>query len=191
MALARPALGRTLVRLRRSRQGAVTIAGEHARLGPQESLRTTWRLGTTERVKFTAVIANGVVVIRATAVGAEIIGLSIMSSQKPLDGSDAFLPLTNPAPKRTDSSGSISARWNAQTVTGPAVGGAATLTLLASVCLGPAVADLGNYEILQFPWNGKAVASLPPTPHAITQADAQRLQTTACRIAPDYPKATP
>jgi hypothetical protein len=147
-----------------------------------------WR--APSRVSLTATLTTGVVGIRATAPGAEIIGLSIMSSQPPANGGDAIFPLTNPAPKRTDASGSITATWNAQTITGPAIGHPATLTLVASACLGPAVPDPGNYILKQFSWNGTIVTPTTTLPK-LTKSTAQRAQAAACRIAPDYPKASP
>ena len=174
-------------------------AGKVQSQSPENALGTNpakvcSRLGGWEpprHVALAATIAKGVASIQANAAGAEIIGLSIMSSQQPTIGTDAIFPLTNPAPKRTDAAGAITATWNAETVTGPAIGRPATLTLLASVCLGPAVADPGNYAIWQVIWNGKMIAQAATAPHSVTQAEAQRLQTTACRIAPDYPKSSP
>lgn len=131
-------------------------------------------------------ISEGVVVIRAFSEQAEIIGLSIASSQPLKNGSDSVFPLTEPAPKLTHGTGIITAAWNAQAATGPAVGRPATFTLLASVCLGPAVADLGNYAIQQFSWSGAAMSALSSRPSSLTRAQKLYLQTAACRIAPDY-----
>ncbi len=161
-------------------------------LGPapdrQCSRHGGWR--APNQISLTATLTNGVASIRATAPRAEIIGLSIMTSQPLANGSDPIFPFTNPAPKRTDSSGSIPAVWYPQTVTGPAVGRPATLTLVASVCLGPAVPDPGNYALQQFSWNGKTVTSAA-TPSKLTRDIAQRVQAAACRVAPDYPKGSP
>lgn len=156
--------------------------------------RSCLRLGgwrEPQHLGLTGPLARGVVHIHAAAPGAQIIGLSIFSSRAPLDGSGAIFALTNPAPKRTDPAGSISATWQAQSATGPALGGPATLTLLADVCLGPAVPDPSNYAILQFAWNGQTIRPLAAKSHAIGAAEVRRLQTSACRIAPDYPKASP
>jgi hypothetical protein len=81
--------------------------------------------------------------------------------------------------------------WNAQTLTGPAIGQSTTLTLVASVCVAPGVLDFGNYTFRQFSWNDKTVVPITALPKSITHTDAQHLQTDACRIAPDYPKASP
>jgi hypothetical protein len=136
-----------------------------------------------------ASLLNGVVSLTAHSSGSEIVGLSIMSSQPPIDGGDPIFPFTNPAPLRTDSSGAITATWNAQAVTAPSIGRPTTFTLMASVCLGPAVADPGNYALVDYQWNGRALASTKP--QSPNPAEIERLQTTACRIAPDYPKDEP
>jgi hypothetical protein len=135
-------------------------------------------------------LSHGVVDIRAFSKKAEIIGISIMSSKPLKDGSDPIFPLTSPTPTLTDETGSITATWNAQTVTGPAIDHGATLTLMASVCLGPAVADPGNYETRQFIWDGKVITPAPGRSVSIPNADVRRLQTSACRIAPDYKPKT-
>lgn len=137
----------------------------------------------------TPALTNGVVSLKARSTGAEIIGLSIMSSQPPKNGSDSIFPFTNPAPLRTDEAGAITATWNAQAVTAPFIGRPTTLTLMASVCLGPAISDPGNYAVATYEWNSQRLA--PTKSMKLTSAEAQRLQTAACRIAPDYPNAEP
>jgi hypothetical protein len=142
------------------------------------------------RLALTASLAtNGVVSLAAHSAGSEIIGFSIISSQPPNDGDDPIFPFTNPAPLRTDSSGATTATWNARAVTAPSVGHPTTLTLMASVCLGPAVIDPGNYALAAYNWNGQRLTATKP--QNLTSDEAQRLQTAACRIAPDYPKAEP
>jgi hypothetical protein len=145
-----------------------------------------WKPPTS--VVLTTSIKQGVITISASSEGAEIIGVSVMSSQTLKDGSDSVFQLTEPAPDLTHGTGSITATWNAQAVTGPAVGRPATFTLLASVCLGPAVADLESYAIRQFDWNGKVITAGPSKMKSLLPTRSQRLhlQAAACRIAPGY-----
>jgi hypothetical protein len=133
---------------------------------------------------------KGVVTAHATAIGAELIGISVESSRHPQDGSDAIFHLANPAPLRTDTTSSIIATWNAETITGKAIGPyAATFTLMASVCLAPAVPDPRDYAVSRFAWNGQTVTPLANNSPSVS--NEKRLQTEACRVAPDYPKAEP
>jgi hypothetical protein len=143
------------------------------------------------RVSLRTGSSHGVVHIGATAEGSVLIGLSIMSSKSPDDGSDPIFSLTDPAPKRADASGVITALWYAQAMTGPSIGRPTTLTLVASVCLGPAVPDPGNYAVKQFAWTGAALKPLADAAPSTAEGTAQRLQAAACRVAPDYPKAAP
>jgi hypothetical protein len=141
-------------------------------------------------LKLTTSLAKGVVTARATAVGADLIGISIMSTRHPEDGSDTIFYLTNPEPKRTDPQGSITATWNAETLTGKAIGAhRATFTLIASVCLAPAVPAPDNYAVGRFAWNGKAVSSLSNTSTVVPEKT--RVLAEACRVAPDYPNKAP
>ncbi len=131
------------------------------------------------------IIKQGVVHIEAKAPGAGIIGIGIMSSARPKNGSDPVFSLSEWAPTLTNSSGTIEASWNAQ-FSGPAIGVATTFTLIASVCLGPAVIDPNNYHIQQFMWNGKTISAKRTQQDVINSSEALRLQTAACSIAPNY-----
>jgi hypothetical protein len=131
-------------------------------------------------------LSHGVVSIRASSERAEIIGLSILSDHPLKDGTDAVVALTEPA-ELTHEAGTITATWNVEAVTVPAVGQPATFTLLASACLGPAVADLEGYATRAFTWNGKSLSESPSEPGSLTQAQLLHLQTAACHVAPPKP----
>jgi hypothetical protein len=139
----------------------------------------------------TATRGTRAVTINAKASGAQLIGLSLYASPAPA-ASGNVVPLTSPVPKRTSATGAISADWNAGTVTGPAIGNrAAEIVLMASVCLAPAVPDPDDYALMGFAWNGRHIARSQATGSRLRTPELSRMQTTACRVAPDYPKAAP
>lgn len=178
---------------------AFVAAGKVQSQSPESALKTqpasicakhgAWAL--PKQLKLATALAKGIVTAHATAVGAELIGMSILSSRRPENGSDEIFPLTSPAPLRTDSTGTTPpATWNAETITGKAVGPqSAIFTLVASVCLAPAVPAPRDYAVARFSWNGKTVAPLANNSPSVP--NRKRALAEACRVAPDYPKAEP
>lgn len=143
-----------------------------------------------QHIALATTLTNGVVTVKADAVGAELIGVSLMSSRPPANGTGSIFYLTDPAPKRTDRSGAITATWNATSATGQAIGHyPATFTVVAAVCIGPAVPYHNDYADRQYSWNGEILS--PTTSSSLSSGIAERLQEEACRIAPDYPKKEP
>jgi hypothetical protein len=163
-------------------QSAESKLGE----GPQKVCSQHGGWTSPSPIALSTKLKNGVVAIRAASKGAEIIGLSIMANHALADGSDPIFPLTEAVPLLTHGTGAVTATWDAQTTTGPAAGGPATFTLLASVCLGPAVADSSNETAHSFAWDGRHVTELAASKTQLTSEQRQHLQTAACRIAPGY-----
>jgi hypothetical protein len=112
--------------------GTVQSQSAENELGEGPS-KTCGRLGgwkAPSPVVLTTSIRHGVISIRASSEGAEIIGLSIMSSQALKNGSDPIFALTESAPDLTHRTGSITASWNAQAYTGPRRGAPSNVHLV-------------------------------------------------------------
>jgi hypothetical protein len=142
-----------------------------------------WKL--PKQLTLTTTLTKGVVTAHASALGSELIGVSVLSSRPPENGSSSIRSVTTPTPEPTDASSSITATWKAEAGTGKVVGPhSAIFTLVASACLAPAVPATDNYAVRRFAWDGRTISPLSDNSSNIPYKE--RLLEEACRVGPDY-----